>query len=176
MKKKSLWCVVLVVLAATLVVAQRSTTNGAYGGYLGSSAWFASMRQSAQNMEMLRRLGGGSVRQPVPPNYVEVAGEFVFPQGNPFPKGRLPNLRIKCNCGDSVERAPFIQQSGEAATFYTVLQRGQPYTFTWMYYFGGKEAFASYTVPGNAPKQIKVAFAIDGKGHGRVAGQAVAGK
>ncbi|HEV2493437.1 MAG TPA: hypothetical protein VG204_10265 [Terriglobia bacterium] len=158
------------VIAVCGSVAGQSSSNGVYGGYVASSAWFHTMRQSAENMAMLRQLGGGTPMQPVPADYIEVAGQFQFPQGNPFPKGRLPDLRIKCDqsSADSVERAPHITQNGNDATFYTVLRRGYAYTFQWMYYFGGKETFASWHVPANNPGQIRLTIALDPKGHGRV--------
>jgi hypothetical protein len=172
--RRGLLAVVLVVAGSSLVAAQRSGSNGVYGGYVGSSAWFSSMRQSAQNMAMLRQLGGGNAHQPVPADYIEIAGQFVFPQGNPFPKGRLPDLRIQCDapCPDAVERSPHIFQAGNGATFYSVLKQGHTYTFSWMYYMGGKEAFTTYKVPSGSPKQVQASIAIDAKGHGRPAGMA----
>jgi hypothetical protein len=172
--RRGLLAVVLVVAGSSLVAAQRSSSNGVYGGYVGSSAWFSSIRQSAENMAMLRQLGGGNANQPVPADSIELAGQFVFPQGNPFPKGRLPDLRIRCNapCPDTVERSPHIFQAGNDATFYTVLKKGHAYTFSWMYTMGGKEAFTTYRVPGGSPRQVQASIAIDAKGHGRLTGRA----
>src|SRR5947209_7211216 len=82
---------------APLALAAQSSTNGIGGGYVGSSAWFGSMQRSAENMAMLRTLGGGAagrVKDPVPPGYSEIAGQLVFPKGNPFPKGVVPELQI----------------------------------------------------------------------------------
>jgi|GEM_PF-4892516 len=144
MKKMLLGVGLLVAICGS--AAGQSSSNGVYGGYVASSAWFHTMRQSAENMAMLRQLGGGTPMQPVPPDYVEVAGEFQFPQGNPFPGKRLPDLRIQCSplSADSVERAPHITQNGNEATFYTVLRKGYAYTFQWMYYFGRQ----GYLYPG----------------------------
>lgn len=158
-------------LATFPMFAQSAGPNGVYGGYVGSSRWFDSMRQSAANMAMLQSLGGASARQPVPPDYSEVSGIFTFVQGNPFPKNRLPDLRILCanQTADPVERSPFITQSeGEPPSFYTVLRRGQTYQFSWMYYFGGKEVFATLTVPSNDGKQLRMVVSVDRKGAGRI--------
>jgi hypothetical protein len=164
--KRTLWFL----LAAFPMFAQSSGSNGVYGGYVGSSRWFDSMRQSAANMALLQSLGGASGRQPVPPDYSEVAGIFTFVQGNPFPKNRLPDLRILCadQTADRAERSPFITQSeGEPPSFYTVLKRGQTYRFSWMYYFGSKEVFATLTVPSNASKQLRLVVSVDPKGAGQ---------
>jgi hypothetical protein len=173
---------VLVIAGSSLAVAQ-SGSNGSYGGYVGSSAWSESMRHSAENQAVMRQLGGASAKQsagggaeqPVPADSIELAGRFVFPQGNPFPNGRLPDLRINCNapCSDHVERAPHIFQSGDDANFSTVLKKGHSYTFSWMYYMGGKEAFTTYVVPSGGSRQVKASFAIDAKGHGQAAGNRI---
>ncbi len=140
----------LLLLTGALLFGQ-SASNGIGGGYVGSSRWFAEMRASAANRAMLQTLAGpGRGTRAVPPGYVEFAGLLAFPQGNPFPGGRLPDLRIRCANpqADPVERAPFLDRSGG---FYTVLKRGQTYVFSWMYYFGSKEAFLSLRVPPDAP-------------------------
>ena len=167
----------VILIAMASLHAQSSATNGVYGGYVGSSRWFDMMRQSAANTAMLRSLGsarsGG--RAEVPPDYTEVAGEFSFVRGNPFPGGRLPDLRIVCNnqSADAVERAPFITTSGNGGpSFYTVLKRGQRYDFYWRYYFGGKEQFASFQAPADSPGQIRISILVDPKGQGRITADA----
>jgi hypothetical protein len=162
------------VLAVYTAFAQTSGSNGVYGGYVGSSRWFELMRQSAANSAMLRSLGGSGSRTMVPPDYVEVAGVFAFVRGNPFPKGRFPDLRIRCAnpSADSVERGPFISQAeGGPPAFYTVLKRGQTYDFYWMYTFGGKEQFASFSMPADAVKQMQITITVDPKGKGRIQGE-----
>ena len=155
-----------VVISLSLwVVAGQSPNNGEYGGYLGSNAWFASMRQSAANRAMLQSLGsrsGGRAAE-LPPDYIEAAGRIVFPKGNPFPDKRLPDLRIMCHNreADSVERAPFIDRQGG---FYVVLKRGQHYDFSWMYYFGSKEKFLTLNVRTDQPRQSK--YVIEYSPHG----------
>ncbi|MGB7623042.1 MAG: hypothetical protein WBN92_11890 [Terriglobia bacterium] len=162
------------VLAVCPSFAQSSGSNGVYGGYVGSSRWFELMRQSAANSAMLRSLGGSSNRTTVPPDFVEVAGFFAFVHGNPFPKGRLPDLRIRSanTRADSVERAPIISQAGgEAPAFYTVLKKGQTYNLYWMYYSGGKEQFASFSMPADAAKQMQITISLDPKGKGQILGK-----
>jgi hypothetical protein len=163
--------VAALLMAAFPVIAGESASNGVYGGYVGSDRWFTTMRQSAANMAMLRQIGGGRPGQTVPPDYVEVAAEFVFPSGNPFPKGRLPDVRINSIDlnSDSVERAPFIHyDEGGTIDFYTVLKPGQSYTFSWLYYFGSPESFLSWSVPPGAPKQLRLRLSIDSAGKGRI--------
>jgi hypothetical protein len=148
-----------------------SATHGVYGGYLGSSAWFSAMRRTAANQAMLRALGGSRGRAPIPAGYVEVAGRIVFPGGNPFPKQRIPDLRIRCRDlqADRVERAPFVAGNGG---FYTVLQRGRSYDFFWMGYFGSLEKFATATVPeaGAAQRTLSIPYrmgSVSGSDPGR---------
>lgn len=159
----------------TLAVALASAApgaSGADGGYVGSDRWFSAMRQSAANLAMLRQLGGGPSPHLVPPDYIEVAGVFEFPQGNPFPKGRLPDLRIQCDDrkADGVERAPFVLIHDGAPNFYTVLRKGQSYTFSWMSYFGSKDAFARWRVPASGPRTVSLVLRVDQKGKGRIEG------
>lgn len=157
--------------AATTAGAQ--SNNGVYGGYVGSHDWFRSMTRDARNQAMLRSLGaapGATGDIQLPPGYIQIAGEFTFPAGNPFPAGRLPDLRIKCAnaAADSVERAPFIITQGGAPSYYTVLKTGQTYAFTWMYYFGSKQQFATWQAPANAPSALRLVIAIDRKGNGSI--------
>lgn len=149
----------LLLLTGALLFGQ-SASNGIGGGYVGSSRWFTEMRASAANQALLQALAGpGRASQAVPPGYVEFAGLLAFPQGNPFPGGRLPDLRIRCADPrvDPVERAPFLDRTGG---FYTVLKRGQTYVFSWMYYFGSKQAFLTLQVPPEAPSPWRKALVV----------------
>src|ERR1051326_6462322 len=84
-----------VLLAAGHAYSQNGT-NGIYGGYVGSDRWFTEMRQSPANQAMLRNIAGVRSAQQLPADYVEFAGQIVFPHGkNPFPRGRFPDLRIR---------------------------------------------------------------------------------
>ena len=136
----------------------QNSTNGINGGYVGSDRWFATMRQSAANQAMLASLGSSRGSRELPPDYVEFAAVVTFPDGNPFPDKRFPDLRIagRDKNADSVERAPFIDENGG---FYTVFKKGQTYDVFWMYYFGSREQFASITIPGDSPRQRKLAIA-----------------
>ncbi|MEK7349023.1 MAG: hypothetical protein AABZ94_09145 [Candidatus Eisenbacteria bacterium] len=155
-------------IAATVLVmgglvqpplAAAQSNNGVYGGYVASSDWFRSMRQGAANIAMLRSLAhGGAATSPgqIPADYVEVAGKIGFAGGaNPFPGGRLPDLRITATepQRDEVERAPFVAKDG---TFYTVLRRGVSYDVSWMYYFGGRESWNRIDVAPDGPRQRSV--------------------
>jgi hypothetical protein len=135
--------------------APGSGANGVYGGYVGSSDWFRQMRESAANKAMIQSLAPtGAASQGLPADYVELVGQIQFPGGNPFPSGRLPDLRIGCTDrqADGVERAPHLDPDG---TFYTLLKRGQTYTLTWMYYFGSREQFFSLSVPPDSAAQCR---------------------
>ncbi|MBI4906925.1 MAG: hypothetical protein HY820_25075 [Acidobacteria bacterium] len=124
----------------------QSGSNGVYGGYVGSERWFQVMRQSAQNQAALAALGrSGSGSVHVAPGFVEYAGVVQFPGGNPFPKQRLPDLRIVCRnpAADGVERAPWLDSDN---SFYTHLKRGETYDVFWMYTFGGREQFGTITI------------------------------
>ena len=148
----------LFVLIASGQALSQNGTNGVNGGYVGSDRWFAQMRQSAANQAMLRSIAGARSVQQLPADYVEFAGQIVFPHGkNPFPRGRFPDLRIRCRnqSADNVERAPFVDDEGG---FYTVFMKGQSYDFYWMYFAGGKEKFAVININSDGPRQRKVAI------------------
>ncbi|MBI3910317.1 MAG: hypothetical protein HY320_05215 [Armatimonadetes bacterium] len=149
--------------AERLVAADVNSTNGIYGGYVGSDKWFAEMRNTAANQALMRSLTGRRDTRRLPADYVEFAGQIVFPEGNPFPKKRLPDLRIKCRNekADSVERAPFVDKDGG---FYTAFKRGQSYDLYWMYYFGSREKFGSIVIPAKGPARRRGVFEYRVKG------------
>lgn len=133
-----------------------SSTNGVYGGYIGSSTWFADEEQSGANQAMMQDVAGTADYQRLPAGYVEFAGLVTFPHGNPFPGGELPDLRIRCRNqqADPVERAPFLGKNG---SFYTIFQKGQTYDLYWMYYFGAREKFATiYIAPRGSSRRARV--------------------
>ncbi len=138
----------------------QSSSNGVYGGYVGSSSWFASTQRLAIDQAQASAAnpgGAGGSQAALPPGYVGFSGQVVFPNGNPFPGGRLPDLGIRCRnfAADSVERAPKIDQNG---AFYTVFKRGQTYDLYWIYYFGGREKFASIGILPSGPSQRRYTF------------------
>ena len=139
------------------LIATFAAVASAQYGHVGSDAWFAQMRKSAANQAMLKSLMRKRGTQQLSSDYVEFAGRIVFPEGNPFPKQRVPDLRIKCRdqAADDLERAPFIDEEGG---FYTVFKKGQTYDLYWMYYFGSHEKFASITIRFDGPAQRKFIF------------------
>lgn len=105
---------------------------------------------------MLQSLTGAKASQKLPADYVEFSGLIVFPGGNPFPGGQLPDLRIapRDPQADPVERAPTLDDKG---CFYTVFKRGQTYDVFWMYYFGSREKFAEIHIePEESPSRKSV--------------------
>ena len=147
----------VVILSLSHLVAEKlypqSPANGVLNGYVGSDKWFSEMRKSAANQAMLKALSGKSNPKRLPTDFIEVAGIIRFPNGNPFPAGQLPDLRIqgKDPKTDSVERAPYVSKDG---SFYTVLKKGQTYDLYWMYYFGSREKFASIHIePAGKPQR-----------------------
>jgi len=144
-------------LSAVSTQAAEIASGGIYGGYVGSDRWFSEMRRSAANRAMLQSLAGKGSSKKLPADYVEFAGQIVFPEGNPFPKGQLPDLRISTSGkgADPVERAPHIDQDG---SFYTVLKKGVTYDFYWMHYFGSREKFATLHVQQEGARQRKVSI------------------
>lgn len=137
--------------------AAESASNGIYGGYAGSDRWFSAMRQSAANRAMLESIAGTRSHKKLPSDYVEFAGQILFPDGNPFPEGRLPDLCIEAGdkTADPVERAPYVESDG---SFYTVFRKGVTYELSWMYYFGGREKFAVIDVRPDGPPARRLAI------------------
>ncbi|MBF0548207.1 MAG: hypothetical protein HQM08_27470 [Candidatus Riflebacteria bacterium] len=153
----SVFLVVVTQIITSCALAYDSPSNGVYGGYVGSDQWFNSMRQSAANQAMIQSLHGKGGGNKLPADYIEFAGQISFPQGNPFPKGKIPDLRIVCRDknADAIERAPHVDKDGN---FYTPLKKGQTYDLYWMYYFGSKEKFATLNVQAKGPNQRKANF------------------
>lgn len=138
---------IAVVTLSVFPAAAQSSTNGVYGGYVGSDRWFADMRRTP-----------ASPSSSVPPDYVEASGLIVFPEGNPFPRKRLPDVRIQARdqIADPVDRAPYVYDPGNF--FYTVLKKGLQYDISWMYYFGDRERFATVYVEPSGPAQRSYVF------------------
>lgn len=146
-------------LALSLGAQTHSANNGVYGGYVGSDAWFDSMTRSA-------RLNGASAHAQWEAARAEalrsgksseVALVVSFPGGNPFPKGRVPDLLVNSPEGKDLGVSPYASKAGtNQATYYLVLPKGASYTLRWMYYFGSKEEFGHFEVPDKAPERIAV--------------------
>lgn len=146
-----------IVLSAGVSLGGESASNGVYGGYVGSTSWFSAMRRSAENRAMISSLAGRRGHEGLPAGYVEFAGQIVFPDGNPFPDRRLPDLRIvpRDRNADPVERAPRLDRDG---AFYTIFRKGETYDLYWMYYFGSRERFATIHVRVEGPRERKLAI------------------
>ena len=152
-----------VVLLGT-VPAPGVPVEGPYSGDLGNAKWFEMMRKAGFNSAMLRALAGSNGQVVVPPDCVEVAVVVTTGTGGPY-KGKVPNVRILSTDDrmDNVPRQPFIMQSAnEPPNFYTVLRRELNYDLYWNDASGREEHFATWRVPADAPKQLRLIFAVDG--------------
>jgi len=87
----------------------------------------------------------------------EVALAVTFPGGNPFPKGRLPNLNVTGPDGNGRGAFPYASKTDtNQAAYYLLLHKGASYTVQWMFSFGGKEIFGHFVVPTDAPERLVV--------------------
>ena len=146
-----------------LVPVSGVALDGPYSGDLGNPKWFEMMRQAGHNSAMLKALAGSNGQVAVPPDCVEISVVATAGNGAPY-KGKLPNVRIVSTDDrmDNVPRLPFIFQSKtEPPNFYTVLKRELNYEFYWNDEQGREEHFATWKVPSDAPKQVRLVFAVD---------------
>jgi hypothetical protein len=85
-------------------------------------------------------------------------------------KGKVPTLRIVSTDDriDNVPRTPYVVQNvNEPPNFYTVLKRELTYEFFWL--DGARDdLFATWKVPVDAPKQVRLIFALDSTGKCRI--------
>jgi hypothetical protein len=123
--------------------APESSTNGIYGGYLGSSAWFTEMRRSVTRSASGHQQWRDAIERGLKDGTLaEIMLEIRFPHGNPFPKGEPPDLRVIGPKGD-IGAYPFrYKVSNQSAIYYLILQKGQTYTIQFVYYFGQSEDIA----------------------------------
>ncbi len=128
---------------------------GVDAGYAGSEVWFDTMRKLPANEALVLALAKTNFVAGVPFDCVEVAGTITFPDGNPFPDQRLPELNISCRDqgADAAVRVPRLDDAGH---FYTVFRRGQTYEFYWK---RGKdrEKFCTLQVSADAQQRQKLA-------------------
>ena len=166
---------VVVLVALGLGVVSASTKapapEAAQPPELGSAEWFKAMRSSDGNLAMLKALPGSNGQPVVPPDCVEISAVLdVNAAGAQF-KSRLPHLRIVSTDDrvDNVPRSPFIYQApGQPANFYTVLKRDLTYEFYWL--DGMREdKLGTWRVPPGAANQLRLVFAIDARGAGKIA-------
>jgi hypothetical protein len=160
---KSVYLLVAAVLFGLFPAAPGFATDAPYSGDLGSSKWFEMMRKAGFNSAMLRALAGSNGQIAIPPDCVEISGVFTVGRGEVV-KGKVPTLRILSTDDrvDNVPRTPFITQSAnEPPNFYTVLKRELTYEFYWLDNQGRDEQFATWRVPADAPKQVRLIFTIE---------------
>jgi hypothetical protein len=163
MLMKSAYLGVAAVLMGLFAGEPGFATDAPYSGDLGNSKWFEMMRKAGHNSAMLRALAGSNGQVAVPSDCVEISGIFVSGRGDPW-KGKVANVRIVSTDDrmDNVPRSPFIfQGTAEPPNFYTVLKRDLDYAFYWQDEKGRDERFATWKVPGDAPKQVRLVFALD---------------
>lgn len=168
MKSATLW--VAAVLLGLFLAAPGFASEAPYSGDLGNSQWFDMMRKAGHNSAMLRALAGSNGQSVVPPDCVEISGVFISGRGDAV-KGKLPSLRIVSTDDrvDNVPRSPFIfQGTTEPPNFYTVLKRDLNYEFYWQDDKGRDEHFASWKAPADAPKRVRLVFAMDPGGQCKI--------
>jgi hypothetical protein len=165
-------CAYALLAAALLgtVPAPGAAPDNPYAGDLGNAKWFDMMREAGFNSAMLRALAGSNGQIRIPPDCIEIAVVVTAANGAPY-KGKLPNVRVVSTDDrmDNVPRLPFISQSKtEPPNFYLVLKRELNYEFYWNDDQGREEHFATWKVPADAPKQVRLLFAVDPGGHCKI--------
>lgn len=159
MQRKSAFCFTLLTFVG-LLYSQNPPAPDA----VGSSGWFDSMRKSDMNLAMFKALAGSNSQAVVPPDCVEISGVFALGRTSPFPKSGMPQLRIVSTDDrmDNVPRSPFIYQSeSDAPNFYVVLKRELVYDFLWLGDRTVDSHCATWKVPADAPKQLRLVFSVD---------------
>jgi hypothetical protein len=169
MQSKAASVLVALVLLRVLSADTKSTTESTSPGEVGSTDWFKAMRIADNNLAMLKALPGSNGQAVVPADCVEISAVLNFPGGNY--KERLPHLRIVSSDDrvDNVPRSPYIYQNpGQPPHFYTVLKRDLTYEFYWL--DGVREdRIGTWKVPPGAANQLRLVFAIDARGSGKIA-------
>ena len=151
--------------ANTKAAAEKTGPND-----VGSIEWFKSMRAADSNLAMLKALPGSNGQAIVPRDCVEISAILNFSTA-PSHDARLPHLRIVSTDDrvDNVPRSPYIYQTpGQPPHFYTVLKRDLTYEFYWL--DGMREdRLGTWKVPPGASNQLRLVFAIDARGGGKIA-------
>ena len=149
-----------VILCGDCVEAQiHSADNGVYGGYVASDAWFDAMRRKAGRGGSTAHAQWQAARNEAlrSGTSTEVALIVSFPTGNPFPKGRVPNLTVLGPDGKDTGAYPYTSKSvTNQAAYYLLIPKGADYTLQWLYFAGSKEVFAKFRVPDSAPQRMAV--------------------
>ncbi|MDA8088278.1 MAG: hypothetical protein M0Z75_16470 [Nitrospiraceae bacterium] len=159
-KNSTAFATAFLLLAGIAASCALAFPANAYGWLVGSPTWFGDTERIARDRAYERAYSGknGTQKpQKLPPGYVELAGKIVFPKGNPFPDGQLPDLHIVCRdkSADSAVRAPVVRKDG---SFSTTLKSGQTYDLYWMSYLGFLNKFASIHVSRRGPRRRQAVF------------------
>jgi hypothetical protein len=171
MQSKPAAVLVALVMVGVLSASTKPPTDKAGPDEIGSSEWFKAMRIADGNSAMLKALPGSNGQPVVPPDCVEISAVLNVAATNPYFKGRLPHLRIVSSDDrvDNVPRSPYIYQTpGQAPHFYTVLKRDLTYEFYWLDGMR-EERIGTWKVPAGAGNQLRLIFAIDARGGGKIA-------
>ena len=144
-------------LLAVLLLLQAASPAFADNGAVGSESWIIQARRSPAAGALLRSLANTGNFRRLPPQYIEFAGQILFPSGNPFPAGTSPTLRIHClnQAADSIERTCSLDEKGG---FYSILKKGQTYELSWAKDSGANARFAMVAVPWKSFFRLKRVF------------------
>ncbi len=145
----------ITILASVIVAVSAgqaaSASNGIYGGYVASSAWFDEMRKGAFSTSSNASWREANDKGLASGELSEVMLEVNFPGGNPFPRGRLPQLNIIGPDGKDIGAWPYAKSGTQSsAVFYLILKKGLKYRLQWFYPFGQKEFFGDMNIPTNS--------------------------
>ena len=168
MQSKPASMLVALVLLGVLSASTKAGTESTPPVEVGSAEWFKAMRTADGNLAMLKALPGSNGQAVVPPDCVEISAVLNFPAGSV--KERLPHMRILSTDDrvDNVPRSPYIYQTpGQPLHFYTVLKRDLTYEFYWL--DGMREDhIGAWKVPAGAANQLRLVFALDARGSGKI--------
>jgi hypothetical protein len=151
------------------ILFANASARGALGNDIGTTQWFDKMRAADNNHAMLKALAGSNGQAVVPADCTEVSAILNI-QPPKTPKGKPAHLRIVATDDreDNVPRSPYIYQENTGpSNFYVVLRRGLTYDFFWLLETD-EQRFASWGVPANAPKQLRVSLSFDAKGSAKI--------
>ncbi len=151
---KSLVATLLTAAALSPAGAQQSSSNGVYGGYVGSDAWFKSMTRRSPGGAGAAHAGwqANNDKALASGKWTELKLTIAFPQGNPFPGGRVPDLSVVGPDGKDMGVRPWPDSTDRNGAHYTlVLPKNATYRLRWSAYVGvgGKSQFGRIQIPPN---------------------------